>query len=67
MSTPIEIPVGTVIKAVKYESGEPDIVEVKFLGKPTPRVAGYLVQYMERQFCAGYEMVEGAFMLSFTF
>jgi hypothetical protein len=66
MSTDLPIKVGTVIKTVKYMSGEPEIVEVKFLGKPHQK-AGYQVEYEGRAFCAGYELFEGAMILAFTF
>lgn len=67
MSTNLPTKVGATSKAVKYESGEPDIVEVIFLGKPEPKAAGYQVEYQGRTFCAGYELFEGAMLLAFTF
>jgi hypothetical protein len=66
MSTSISIEVGTTVKAVKYMSGEPEVVEAKFLGKK-PKGAGYHIEYENRTFCAGYEMFEGVMILAFTY
>jgi len=67
MNSDLPIQVGTTVKAVKYESGEPEVVEVIFRGKSTPRSAGYQIEFRERTYCAGYEMADGAMMLAFTF